>query len=95
MINYRGQMRELGECKSEFDVLGKRLFDLNSEVTESDFSTQEMFALGGRIIYIRKRVADVIADIQDKLEENGMGEEESSDLMEVLYQEFDRDDSIM
>lgn len=96
MIDYSDQIGELQECKKEFDAVGKRLFDLEPDTEEKDFSTQEMFALSARIILIRKRVGDVIDDIQDRLvEEGGMEQEEAEILTEVLHQEFHKDDCML
>ncbi len=95
MIDFSFEKDELRECKWEFDVIGRRLFDLSPETPESEFSTREMFSLGGQIIYTRKRIADVIDGIQEKLQEDGMSEDESAEIMETLFQDFGRDDSML
>ncbi|MBP7773847.1 hypothetical protein KA071_02030 [Candidatus Gracilibacteria bacterium] len=95
MIDFRDEIDELRECKGEFDFIGQRLFDLSPDTPEAEFSTREMFSLSAQIIYTRKRVADTISEIQEKLQEDGMSEDESGEIMEVLFQDFSRDDSML
>lgn len=95
MSNFWEQISDLQECKHEFDFIGKRLFDLSPTTPEEEFSTREMFSLAAQIIYTRKRVADVVEDIQETLEGEGMDEDESAEIMEVLFEEFSRDDSML
>lgn len=96
MIDFQDQIGELRECKDEFDRIGQRLFDLSPESREEEFSTREMFALAAQIIYVRKRVGDVIDDIQDRLVDEGeMEQDEAETLMAVLHQEFDKDNCML
>lgn len=95
MSSFEDQVAELRDCKNEFDIIGRRLFDLSPNTTEAEFSTQEMFSLSAQIIYTRKRIADVISDIQDQLVLDGMDEDECAEMMEVLFQEFNRDDDML
>lgn len=96
MIDFQDQIGELKGCKAEFDNIGLRLFDLNPDVKEGEFSTREMFALAAQIILVRKRVGDLIDDIQDRLvDEEEMQQDEAETLMEILHQEFDKDDCML
>lgn len=95
MIDFSDQITELRECRWEFDVLGKRLFDLNPDVTEEEFPTQEMFAIAARILYVRYTVACIISQIQGKMEsEGGMNFDTTTELMHEIYTAFDRDNDM-
>lgn len=97
MIDFSQQIAELEECKQEFDTFGQRLFDLSLTVTEEEFSTQEMFAISAQIIYVRKRIADIIVGIKDVLDSEGdyLELEESDDTMDTIQEAFTRDDDLL
>lgn len=99
MIDFSQEVSELEECKKKFDTFGQRLFDLSPDVTEEEFSTQEMFALGAQIIYVRKRVADIIVAIKDRLEDEGdfldLEQDDDDDFMEKIHEAFDDDHDLL
>ncbi len=100
MIDFTDQIVELQECKNNFDVFGQRLFELHAEAQEENFSTQEMFAISAQIIYVRKRVADSIVDIYDRLQDEGdyldlEQDEDEDDLMEVIHEAFENDHDLV
>jgi len=100
MVDFSDQIAELQECKNEFDRFGQRLFDLHGEVQEENFSAQEMFAISAQIIYVRKRVADIIVDVKDLLHEEGdyldlEQDDDEDDLMEVIHEAFENDHDLV
>jgi len=100
MIDFSDQIADLYECKQEFDVFGNRLFDLYDKTQEEHFSTQEMFAISAQVIYVRKRIADIIIDIHDRLQDEGdyfdlEQDEDEDDLMEVIHEAFENDNDLL
>jgi len=50
MSGFKEQVAELRDCKNEFDIIGKRLFDMSPNTIEAEFSTREMLSLSAQII---------------------------------------------
>lgn len=74
-----------------------RLFALNPDVSEEEFSTQEMFAIAAQIIYVRKRISDIVTAIKDRLEDVGdyLDTEEIDDMMDNVQEAFAQDDDLL
>lgn len=74
-----------------------RLFDLNPDVSEEEFSTQEMFAIAAQIIYVRKRISDIVTAIKDRLEDEGdyLETEEIDDMMDNIQDAFAQDNDLL
>lgn len=97
MTDYSEEIAQLEECKTQFDSFGQRLFELFPDVTEEDFSIQEMFAIAAKIIYVRKRISDIVIAIKDRLEDEGdyLETEEAEDMMDNVQEAFAQEDDLL
>jgi hypothetical protein len=92
MIDFSPEIAEFEQCRGELGVFGKRLFALEPDTPESEFPTQEMFALSAKIILVRYKIQNILTAVEDKLDDEGVVAEDSDENpMEVIHQECDKD----